>query len=144
MPFDDPIFPSTTLRGRAGTFEVVVGVDPLLGGTHRMTSDAFFAANTEHFDLIFIDGLHQVPPPPCHPSCTSRPPCESAIHVLPNARAWCLQAHQLARDIDNALAVLAPGGTIVLHDCHPSHRLYATFPRDPVDADIYWNGDSYR
>jgi hypothetical protein len=55
-----------------------------------------------------------------------------------------LQAHQLARDIDNALAVLAPGGTIVLHDCHPSHRLYATFPRDPVDADIYWNGDSYR
>ena len=39
---------------------MAVGVDPLLGGTHRMTSDAFFAANADAFDLIFIDGLHQV------------------------------------------------------------------------------------
>lgn len=28
------------------------------GGTHRMTSDAFFATNEEQFDLVFIDGLH--------------------------------------------------------------------------------------
>lgn len=35
-----------------------IGVDPALGGTHRMTSDAFFAQNTEKFDLIFIDGMH--------------------------------------------------------------------------------------
>ncbi len=35
-----------------------VGVDPGLGGTHRMTSDAFFARNTETFDVIFVDGLH--------------------------------------------------------------------------------------
>jgi hypothetical protein len=35
-----------------------VGVDPEIGGTHRMTSDEFFTTNHEEFDLIFIDGLH--------------------------------------------------------------------------------------
>ena len=35
-----------------------VGVDPTRGGTHRMTSDAFFARNNEKFDVVFIDGLH--------------------------------------------------------------------------------------
>jgi hypothetical protein len=34
------------------------GVDPERGGTHRMTSDAFFATNLNRFDVIFIDGLH--------------------------------------------------------------------------------------
>lgn len=34
------------------------GVDPEQGGTVRATSDAFFATNTESFDVIFIDGLH--------------------------------------------------------------------------------------
>lgn len=35
-----------------------IGVDPNRGGTHRMTSDEFFADNTEKFDVIFIDGMH--------------------------------------------------------------------------------------
>jgi SAM-dependent methyltransferase len=36
-----------------------VGVDPVRGGTHRMTSDAFFATwEGEGFDVVFIDGLH--------------------------------------------------------------------------------------
>jgi hypothetical protein len=35
-----------------------VGVDPAQGGTHRMTSDVFFAANDEPFEVVFIDGLH--------------------------------------------------------------------------------------
>ena len=35
-----------------------IGVDPSLGGTHRMTSDVFFAQNNAKFDLIFIDGMH--------------------------------------------------------------------------------------
>ena len=35
-----------------------VGVDPLRGGTHRLTSDAFFAGyDGEPFDVVFIDGL---------------------------------------------------------------------------------------
>ena len=36
-----------------------VGVDPVRGGTHRMTSDVYFALNPDaRFDVIFIDGLH--------------------------------------------------------------------------------------
>ena len=38
--------------------EYKVGVDPLIGGTVRDTSDNFFKNNKEKFDLIFIDGLH--------------------------------------------------------------------------------------
>ena len=35
-----------------------VGVDPARGGTVRKTSDDYFAASRERFDVIFIDGLH--------------------------------------------------------------------------------------
>ncbi|MDC0937663.1 class I SAM-dependent methyltransferase [Pelagibacteraceae bacterium] len=35
-----------------------VGVDPLKGGTMRMTSDDFFIKNKKSFDMIFLDGLH--------------------------------------------------------------------------------------
>ena len=38
--------------------DVAVGVDPLIGGTHRMTSDEFFSQNAQLFDLIFIDGVY--------------------------------------------------------------------------------------
>ena len=38
--------------------EKKVGVDPVRGGTLRMTSDEFFEQNDENFDLIFLDGLH--------------------------------------------------------------------------------------
>ena len=36
-----------------------VGVDPEKGGNHRQTSDDFFRENTEKFDVIFVDGLHE-------------------------------------------------------------------------------------
>ena len=36
-----------------------IGVDPVSGGTHKMTSDEFFDQNEKFFDLIFIDGLHE-------------------------------------------------------------------------------------
>ena len=36
-----------------------IGVDPVRGGTHRLTSDAFFGSwRGEKFDVVFIDGLH--------------------------------------------------------------------------------------
>lgn len=39
--------------------EVKTGVDPVRGGTHRMTSDAFFHRGLAFdYDLVFIDGLH--------------------------------------------------------------------------------------
>ncbi len=34
------------------------GVDPVSGGTIRLTSDQFFKNNKESFDCVFIDGLH--------------------------------------------------------------------------------------
>lgn len=40
------------------SIENKTGVDPLKGGTHRMTSDEFFKNNKKRFDVIFIDGLH--------------------------------------------------------------------------------------
>ena len=39
--------------------EKKVGVDPVSGGTVRKTSDQFFSNNTDFFDCIFIDGLHE-------------------------------------------------------------------------------------
>ena len=36
-----------------------IGVDPVEGGTHKMTSDTFFLKNNLNFDIIFIDGLHE-------------------------------------------------------------------------------------
>lgn len=36
-----------------------VGVDPVRGGTHKMTSDQFFTENKETFDVIFVDGMHK-------------------------------------------------------------------------------------
>ena len=35
-----------------------IGVDPLKGGTLRMTSDEFFKKNQIKFDIIFLDGMH--------------------------------------------------------------------------------------
>ena len=35
-----------------------IGVDPLKGGTLRMTSDDFFKKNEINFDVVFLDGLH--------------------------------------------------------------------------------------
>jgi hypothetical protein len=35
-----------------------IGIDPLKGGTLRMTSDQFFKNNKKNFDMIFLDGLH--------------------------------------------------------------------------------------
>ena len=36
-----------------------VGVDPISGGTIRVTSNQFFSNNKEFFDCVFIDGLHE-------------------------------------------------------------------------------------
>jgi len=35
-----------------------IGVDPIQGGTHRMTAHDFFKKNFDKFDVIFIDGDH--------------------------------------------------------------------------------------
>jgi len=35
-----------------------IGVDPVIGGNIKKTSDDFFKTNIRYFDIIFIDGLH--------------------------------------------------------------------------------------
>ena len=40
------------------SIENKIGVDPLKGGTLRITSDEFFKRNKDNFDIIFLDGLH--------------------------------------------------------------------------------------
>ena len=98
-------------------FDLKVGVDPNAGGTHRMTSDAYFAANRarpeaerERFDLVLIDGLHE---------CA-----------------------QVLRDVEHALECLLPGGTIVLHDCLPWEERHQRVPRpSPLG---FWTGDVWK
>ena len=50
--FDDELFNHVNCKKK-------VGVDPVSGGTIRETSDKFFEKNSENFDCIFIDGLHE-------------------------------------------------------------------------------------
>ena len=49
--FDDELFNHINCQFK-------IGVDPVSGGTIRMTSDQFFKDNNYSFDCIFIDGLH--------------------------------------------------------------------------------------
>ena len=49
--FDDELFSVIKIAHKTG-------VDPVSGGTIRLTSDQFFLQNKEYFDCIFIDGLH--------------------------------------------------------------------------------------
>ena len=50
--------PGGLLRCRKGGDRNRVGVDPVRGGTLRLTSDEFFRLSNDRFDLVFIDGLH--------------------------------------------------------------------------------------
>jgi SAM-dependent methyltransferase len=92
-----------------------VGVDPRQGGTHRMTSDAFFAdANQEgddreRFDVVFVDGLHLY--------------------------------DQVRRDLDGALSVLKPGGWIAFHDMLPRDWLEEHVPQICTRG---WTGDGWK
>lgn len=40
-------------------FKVGVDPDPNAGATFKMTSDEFFIYNTQEYDLILVDGLHE-------------------------------------------------------------------------------------
>jgi len=95
--------------------KIGVDPDPAAHATHVMTSDEFFSKNTEKFDIIFIDGLHE--------------------------------AHQVYKDIKNALAVLNESGVIVCHDCSPISKEgakdYEDFPLEDYGK-YSWNGDCWK
>ena len=50
--FDNDCFSKININNKTG-------VDPLKGGTIKKTSDEFFKTNSNKFDIIFIDGLHE-------------------------------------------------------------------------------------
>ena len=114
-------FTNDTFNIMKDMFQLAIGVDPNQGGTHRMTSDEFFATNQLTFDVIFIDGLHH--------------------------------SDQVAKDIENSLQVLNPGGTIVMHDCNPTTKIsqlrMSEENRGPIvdwwrEGTGHWNGDTWR
>ena len=49
---DDELFSKVNISNKTG-------VDPVSGGNYKATSDEFFLKNSQKFDLIFIDGLHE-------------------------------------------------------------------------------------
>jgi hypothetical protein len=50
------------------------------------------------------------------------------------------EAEQVYRDVENALAHLAPGGFVVMHDCNPLTEIAQRVPR----ASRLWNGDCWK
>ena len=54
------------------------------------------------------------------------------------------EATQTYRDVLHALHTLHDGGTVVMHDCNPSHPSYATYPYPTRGPVFFWNGDVYR
>lgn len=102
----------------SGIFRRAECVDPTRGGTHRMTSDAYFSSlaaynqahnipNNTSFDLIFVDGLHS--------------------------------AEQSYRDVINALTFVRPGGIIMMHDCNPrQYRFQVSISGKQVSDTCVW------
>jgi len=87
------------------------GVDPAAPTTHRVTSDVFFAQLPAHTRFDLV--------------------FIDGLH----------EDHQVARDVDNALRHLSPGGSIVLHDCNPLSELAQA---ESFIPGIKWNGTVWR
>jgi hypothetical protein len=50
------------------------------------------------------------------------------------------EAHQVLRDVNNSLAHLNEGGTIIMHDCNPRNEINQSVPRVAAE----WNGDAWK
>ena len=48
---DDELFSKIKIKNK-------IGIDPVVGGNMKITSDDFFKQNEDKYDCIFIDGLH--------------------------------------------------------------------------------------
>ena len=48
---DDELFSRVKIKNK-------IGIDPVIGGNMKITSDDFFLQNNLKFDCVFIDGLH--------------------------------------------------------------------------------------
>ncbi len=105
-------------RDNFGKVEVAekhgIDPDPRRPVTFQMTSDAFFAQRTASGDRTPYDLV-----------------LIDGLHV----------ADQVERDVIGSLDLLAPGGTLVLHDCNPLNE------KSAADESIYgthWNGTVWK
>ena len=48
---DDELFSKIKIKNK-------IGIDPVIGGNMKVTSDDFFLQNKKNYDCVFIDGLH--------------------------------------------------------------------------------------
>ena len=48
---DDELFSKIKIKNK-------IGIDPVIGGNMKITSDDFFVQNKKNYDCVFIDGLH--------------------------------------------------------------------------------------
>jgi hypothetical protein len=50
----------------------------------------------------------------------------------------------VCRDLNNALKVLNPNGTIVMHDCYPGEKQFSVKMKDMSPGMMAWNGDGFK
>lgn len=106
-------------------FPHAVGVDPNQGGNLRMTSDEFFDRNTEMFDLIFVDGLHE-----------ANQVFRDVHHALE-----ILRPGKYDSAIVCCVKVMWEGGTILMHDANPRSRQIQE--AEQIDGGV-WSGDVWK
>lgn len=103
-----------------------VGVDPdtTSAATNFLTSDVFFEKLAAGEPIY---GIGEGEMPRTYDICFI-----DGLHA----------SEQVIRDIKNCLAVLNPGGTIVMHDCLPHNEWVQKVPQQPEHDE--WTGDTWK
>lgn len=100
--------------------EFKVGVDPVRRTIPREPHLLFILTSDEYFEEL-IEGT----------------PTKDIIFI-----DGLHKSEQVARDIENSLKILSPGGVLLLHDCNPPTKLHARL--EYTNEIPEWNGDVYK
>ena len=106
-----------------------IGVDPGIEGfsesTHTMTSDEFFEQNSEYFDVVFVDGLHEA-------NQVERDIVNSLKFLNPNGYIICHDINPLIEERQ-----------FLKHD--PRTHLYSKTEKEKGNNEYgLWNGDCWK
>ena len=106
-----------------------IGVDPGIEGcsegTHTMTSDEFFEQNSEYFDVVFVDGLHEA-------NQVERDIINSLKFLNPNGYIICHDINPLIEERQ-----------LLKHD--PRRQLYVKTEKEKGNNKYaLWNGDCWK
>lgn len=143
--------------------KVAIGVDVFQGGTLRMTSDDFFASNTQQFDLIFIDGDHdarQAIKDTVNALQALAPGGTIAMHdcnprfetrkIADNGDVWKVVAYLRTRDDVEVVTIDIDHGVTIVRKRPNLHRLPAELERralsagNPIEAFTYVDLEAHR